>query len=78
MPHSLFSSVIEDWTEDAFDASGECSIESYKSVRQNRLHRLSALLHDGCQMAKFTYAAIRGATFMQYPKRSQYNHAKKK
>ena len=32
----------------------------------------AALLHDGCQMAKFTYAAIRGAAFMQYPKRSQY------
>ena len=29
-------------------------------------------------MAKFTYAAIRGAAFMQYPKRSQYKHAKKK
>jgi len=39
---------------------------------------IAALLHDGCQMAKFTYAAIRGAAFMQYPKRSQYKHAKKK
>ncbi len=29
-------------------------------------------------MAKFAYAASRGAACMKYPKRSQYKHAKKK